>query len=97
MRKILIFTCVLLVASVLFWRCAATIYVPVPPPELRVEVKPAPPHPQAVWIDGYWKWSHGSHVWVPGHWVRRAHGTWVPGHWEQRPRGWIFIKGHWRR
>jgi hypothetical protein len=97
MKKILILACVLLVASVFLWRCAATVYVPVPPPELKVEVKPAPPYPHAVWVDGYWKWSHGRHVWVPGHWVKRAHGTWVPGHWEERPRGWVFIKGHWRR
>ena len=97
MRKILIFACVLLVASVFLWRCAATVYVPEAPPELKVEVKIAPPHPHAVWVDGYWKWSHGRYAWVPGHWGKRAHGTWVPGHWDKRPRGWVFIEGHWAR
>ena len=77
--------------------CAATFYVPDAPPELLIEVRPTPPHPQAIWIDGHWGWSHGQYQWVPGYWERQPRGEWVPGSWEHRPRGWTWREGHWRR
>jgi hypothetical protein len=81
--------------------CASRIiYVHKGPPPLRVEVKTAPPHPQAVWISGYWTWDRhsSSYVWISGHWEARPKGrVWVPGYWEQTPRGWVWVKGHWQR
>ncbi len=46
---------------------------PPPPPPRRVEVKPAKPGPNFVWVEGHWKWKgrRRGHVWVPGHWRRR--------------------------
>jgi hypothetical protein len=77
--------------------CAATFYIPEPPPPLKEEIKPPHPGPKAVWVEGHWKWSHGQYVWVPGHWVKNPKGVWVKGHWKKTPRGWKWVKGHWRR
>lgn len=55
--------------------CSTTTYVRPAPPPVKVEVRPARPHPKAVWIKGHWKWRgrRRGWVWVPGHWkiVRR--------------------------
>ncbi len=55
--------------------CSTTTYVRPAPPPLKVEVRPARPHPKAVWVRGHWKWAgrRRGWVWVPGHWkiVRR--------------------------
>ncbi|MGB8657176.1 MAG: hypothetical protein WCE90_05260 [Candidatus Zixiibacteriota bacterium] len=77
--------------------CAAAVYVPDPPPSPREEIRPLSPGPRAIWVEGWWKWSHRHYVWIPGHWERRSHGQWVPGQWEKRPRGWVWTRGHWRR
>ena len=39
-------------------------------------MKPARPHPKAVWVPGHWKWSRWQrrYVWVPGHWVIKKPG-----------------------
>jgi hypothetical protein len=67
------------------------------PPPARVEIVPARPSPEAVWIDGEWTWRRGLWAWLPGRWtlapegasfsawvfVRRADGTlwYAPGVW----------------
>lgn len=84
-------------ALVLSSGCAGTVYVRDEPPPPQVEVRPVAPGPNAVWIDGYWRWAHGRYIWVPGHWERHPKGTWVPGHWDKRPRGHVWVPGHWRR
>ena len=67
------------------------------PPSARIEVKPAKPYTNAVWINGHWKWNRGSYVWIPGFWSKPKPGKkWISGHWAKRPKGWIWIKGHWR-
>ncbi|MGV8995678.1 MAG: YXWGXW repeat-containing protein [Parvibaculaceae bacterium] len=72
-------------------RIDADIFVPVAPPAPRVEIRPGPPGPQAVWVGGYWRWANRGHVWVPGRWQRpppRRH-EWVEGHWRHGHRGWV--------
>ena len=69
-----------------------------PPPQARIEVRPARPFANAVWIDGHWSRRHGDWVWISGHWVKmpRSGAAWMPGHWKKVPRGWKWFPGHWR-
>jgi hypothetical protein len=73
-------------------------YVVRQPPVERVEVVPASPGPQYVWVNGYWSWRRGGYEWVAGQWVVPARGyhEWVPGRWERDPGGWFYVEGHWR-
>ena len=73
-------------------------YVRVAPPPPKTEVKPSKPFPNAVWIDGHWKYKRGHWVWVPGHWAKRPRSgaVWVSGHWVKTPRGWKWVPGHWK-
>ncbi|MGA2108689.1 MAG: hypothetical protein ABSH25_13715 [Syntrophorhabdales bacterium] len=68
------------------------------PPPARVEVRPAVPYPEAVWIDGHWEHRYGEWVWNPGCWSRPPFpgAIWVPGHWRESPGGWRWVPGHWR-
>lgn len=77
--------------------CTTTAHMS--PPAARVEVRPAPPSPGFVWIQGHWKLRHGKWVWVSGYWVKRPgpKAVWVQGHWKKTPRGLKWIPGHWRR
>jgi YXWGXW repeat-containing protein len=74
------------------------VYVNVPPPPIRVEVRGNPPGPDHVWIGGYHRWSGTEYVWVPGRWAARphVHAKWVAGHWSKHARGWYWVEGHWR-
>jgi hypothetical protein len=40
------------------------------PPPARMEMRSAPPAPDAVWVQGRWVWQgrRTGYVWVPGHW-----------------------------
>ncbi len=69
------------------------------PPPARVEVRPALPYPEAVWIDGHWDYRGGNWVWAQGYWERRPFpgAVWIPGHWRETPGGWKWIPGHWRQ
>ena len=68
------------------------------PPSDRVEVVPAAPGPDYIWIKGNWAWRRGDFEWVSGRWERPAAGfhEWVPAHWEHEDRGWYFVEGRWR-
>src|SRR5580658_10579559 len=64
---------------------SALIEVTLPPPPGRVEVIPAAPTRDAVWIDGEWGWR--GHKW-----------GWQPGYWAVTPRDakfspWVFVRG----
>src|SRR6516162_3836950 len=65
------------------------VVVPSAPPPPPVEVVPAAPGPEYIWVDGYWGW-HGRWIWEPGRWAVRPHAraAWVPGRWSQGRRGW---------
>lgn len=96
-RKKIISICFLLCfIYILILGCGPTI-VTSKPPAPKTEIRPAKPNANAVWIDGYWKWSGGKYVWISGRWSQTKPGkTWVPGRWEQKGRGWVWVKGHWR-
>jgi hypothetical protein len=87
----------------IFWTFSANcaprkVYVKKAPPTVKVEVKPAAPYKNAVWISGHWAWRSNKHVWVAGHWVKPRNGhAWVPGHWVKKRRGWVWIGGHWKK
>jgi WXXGXW repeat (2 copies) len=68
-----------------------------PPPTARLEVVPASPGANYVWIAGRWGWSNNNFAWVPGSWVLPAtgHSIWVPGLWESDGHGWFWSDGHW--
>ena len=76
----------------------AELVVEQAPPAPRVEVIPAPPSPNHVWIGGVWSWRDGRHVWLAGHYVVRPHphAVWVAARWEHRPHGWVWVEGSWR-
>jgi hypothetical protein len=78
---------------------STVVIAPNPPPEPRVEVRPAPPGPSVVWVGGHWRWAPAERnfVWVPGKYAEppRARAAWIPGRWVNRPDGWIFEQGRW--
>ena len=70
---------------------------PPPPPAPEVEVVPASPGPEFVWIGGYHRWDGRRYVWVGGRYERRPHPTarWVAPHWEARGRAHVWVGGRW--
>ncbi|MEO8202104.1 MAG: hypothetical protein ABI679_16350, partial [Gemmatimonadota bacterium] len=83
--------------------CATTpppgrVYVVDRPPRNRVEVVPAAPGRDFIWIGGYWRRAGAGWDWAPGHFAERPghRGHWVPGRWVHERRGWYFMEGHWR-
>jgi hypothetical protein len=99
MTKIIFGGLLLLLVTTGTMGCVASVYVPTPPPTAIVEVRPAIPFPEAIWIDGYWAHRHGNWVWVHGTWERRPwpEAVWISGHWQDTPKGWRWIPGRWRR
>jgi len=67
----------------------STVVVDVAPPAPYVEVVPAIPFPDAIWIGGYWGWYGGRHQWVPGRWDHPRPGY----HW--RAHAWVNQGGRW--
>jgi hypothetical protein len=75
-------------------------YVPVPfaPRPPPVEIIPASPSQQAVWVDGTWEWSNDRYRWTPGAWVvppaGGKHARWVT---VRRNDGQLFFaKSSWK-
>ena len=76
---------------------AATVWVNVAPPELRVEQAPAA-RPGYQWAPGYWNWQGQHHVWHNGNWVRERQGyTYMQPQWVERDGRWQQHSGQWRR
>jgi hypothetical protein len=48
---------------------AAFVPVPYPPPPARVEVVPAAPRPDAIWIGGEWDYRFRRWIWTYGRWI----------------------------
>ncbi len=81
---------VLLMAS-----CPGTIVVRERPVE-PVYVRPAPPRPNYVGIDGEWYRSNGHYKYRPGYWVAPHPGhTWRRGYWKNTSGGYVWIGGSW--
>lgn len=77
--------------------CYSSGYVEEAPPTAQVETRPDQPAPEAVWVDGYWRWQGGQYVWVPGYWETRPFGAWVSGYWDRRTEGYYWVPGHWEK
>ena len=72
--------------------------VTVAPPPPIVEVRPAAPSPNHVWIPGYWHWNGSRHVWVGGRWsAPRAGMRWEPDHWEHHGNVYRRVPGRWTK
>ncbi len=70
------------------------------PPPPKVEAIPPRPHPDAVWLSGFWRWdvTVRVHVWISGRWElppgegyvwveeKVAPGLMLRGRWELRVR-----------
>jgi hypothetical protein len=86
--------------AVLFQAPANAQEVVIAPPPLRVEVVPAPPGPEYVWVHGHWWWNGRAWLWARGHYRLRPHpeAVWVEGIWAPLPSGhYRWMPGHWQR
>ncbi len=54
---------------------AALVPVGYPPPPARVEIVPAQPTRETVWIDGEWEWMGSKWGWIHGRWVVPPQGA----------------------
>jgi hypothetical protein len=66
-----------------------------PPPPPRAYRVPPPPHPEFVWVEGYW-YPHGNgkhYKWHDGYWTRPpvADGYWVQPYYY----GGQYFQGYW--
>jgi hypothetical protein len=107
MKKTVVFLLLGILIAALWAGCVAYVpgphpysaFAPGPPPDPIIEVRPAIPFPEAVWLAGFWALHAGNWVWNAGRWDRRPHpgAKWHPGQWHHEgPRGWGFRPGHWR-
>ena len=81
--------------TLLMTSCAGTVVVRERPVE-PVYIRPAPPRPEYVWIDGEWFRSHGHYQYRQGYWTAPRPGrNWHRGHWENRSGGYVWIGGSW--
>jgi hypothetical protein len=64
-----------------------------PPPD-PVEVIPASPGPDYLWVGGFYSWDGGSYHWQRGRWQvpPAGAGPWVAPQWS----GGRFTPGHWQ-
>lgn len=68
------------------------------PPEELIETQPPKPHPDMVWINGYWSWNRDMEdfEWICGLWrLPPLNHSWVPGYWNQSS-GWWWVGGYWK-
>lgn len=71
--------------------------VPYPPPPARVEMIPAQPDADAVWMDGTWIWTGARYEWSPGRWQRPTPGAYhAPASTVRRRNGkLVYFPGVW--
>jgi WXXGXW repeat (2 copies) len=64
-----------------------------PPPPLRASVVRPQPHPDNIWVDGYW-YPQGSHyVWHAGYWTAAPYAG---AYWnEPYYTGHQYVAGYW--
>lgn len=68
-----------------------------PPPPVQVEVRPAQPTLQSVWVAGHYSWEGGRWVWIPGLWsTPRAGYVWQEPVAVQAQGGVRYHPGYWR-
>lgn len=76
----------------------AFVPVPYPPPPARVEVVPASPRPDAIWIGGEWDYRFRRWIWTYGRWtIAPAGGRYARWTLVRDRRGELsFAPGAWR-
>lgn len=68
-----------------------------PAPPVQVEVRPAQPSAQSVWVSGHYSWEGGRWVWIPGLWsTPRAGYVWQEPVAVQAQGGVRYHPGYWR-
>jgi hypothetical protein len=76
---------------------AATVYVQIGPPAMRIEAVP-PPRQGYVWAPGYWNYRGNQHVWAKGTWVRERPGyAYHTPKWVEHDGRWSQERAHWAR
>jgi WXXGXW repeat (2 copies) len=71
---------------------------PPPAPPAVVEVRPAPPAVDFVWVPGFWAWEARGWHWRAGTWVRPPHPglVWYNPHYVYRGGRHVWVTGGWR-
>jgi len=71
--------------------------VPYPPPVAQVELIPAPPSPEAVWVDGSWRFNGRDYLWKSGRWQLPKPGAYYarPKLVRRRNGELLYFGGHW--
>ena len=69
------------------------IQIGAPPRPHVIRVRPDPPGPGYVWVEGYWYPVRGRYVWHRGYWTRPPYGgaAWVGPRYEDRR----YYHGYW--
>jgi hypothetical protein len=68
-----------------------------PPPAALVEVVPEAPSPEAVWVDGQWRWRGRYWVWRRGGWVNPRGLVYAPPELRYRKNGrMLYSESTWR-
>jgi hypothetical protein len=75
------------------------VRVPYPPPAAQVEIVPPQPTPEAVWVDGFYRWTGRDYDWTAGAWVVPQPGTKYapPTAMRLRDGTLVYYEGTWRR
>ena len=62
-------------------------------------VRPMPPSPKHVWVNGEWNVNSGHYAYTDGYWSepRGRYHRHSEGHWKKTRHGWIWVPGGWRR
>jgi hypothetical protein len=84
---------VLFAGGSLFGQVSIGVRIGPPPPPQVVQVLPATPGPEFVWVGGYWYPVGNHYKWHAGYWTRPAYAgaRWVaPRHDGER-----FFDGYW--
>jgi len=70
---------------------------PEAPPRPRVEVRPARPGRNHVWIDGYWDRQDDRWAWAPGRWEEPSqHGThWIKPQYRKEGGAYRYEPARW--
>jgi hypothetical protein len=99
----------LLAGGTIFGQVSIGITIGTPPPPPRVVyVRPAPPGPEFLWVEGYWYPAGKHYQWHDGYWSRPVYagaywvgprydaGRFYEGYWEG-PRGQLKHDHKWDR
>lgn len=75
------------------------VRVPYPPPAAQVELVPPQPSEDAVWVDGFYRWTGRDYIWTPGDWVVPEAGLkYAPPMAVRLDDGsLVYYEGKWRR